>query len=413
MKLQFHLLWASALHNVNRDEDGRPKTAEYGGHTRGRISSQAKKRAIRYSHFPDGQRAVRTREAAIEAFDTLSAAGVEESLAVLAALAVNHALGGGGDVPDDKAVADRIKKLTEKKLVTACMAEFGKEEAAARHALLRKGLGTEQGLVVSTRELAALREGVARLVAVQGERPAELPAELRGWVQALGRDGLLGSDYADIDTALFGRMVAARPEFNVEAACAVSHAITTHAFAIEGDYFSAGEELNVLEGTGAAITSYAFFGAGVYYQHAVLDLDHLHETLGKDAARTRQSLGLFLDGLVHAQPGGKRNAFASDGAASCVLVSAGDGPTFNHMAAFLDPVKPGTGKDPALRDPVTASLDRLAGYHEQVMDAYGQTADTCLFNGHPPSWVLPARASEVRRLEDLRAFVLARAPAAA
>ena len=47
MFLQFHMLTAFPPHNVNRDEDGRPKTVRYGDVQRGRISSQARKRAIR------------------------------------------------------------------------------------------------------------------------------------------------------------------------------------------------------------------------------------------------------------------------------------------------------------------------------------------------------------------------------
>src|SRR4051794_20988492 len=72
MFLQFHLLTAFPPHNVNRDEDGRPKTVAFGGALRGRISSQAKKRALRYApHFENLQRSVRTREAGVFAFVSL------------------------------------------------------------------------------------------------------------------------------------------------------------------------------------------------------------------------------------------------------------------------------------------------------------------------------------------------------
>lgn len=37
--IQFHVLTAFPPHNVNRDEDGRPKTCTLGGSLRGRISS--------------------------------------------------------------------------------------------------------------------------------------------------------------------------------------------------------------------------------------------------------------------------------------------------------------------------------------------------------------------------------------
>ena len=47
--LQLHYLTIYPLSNPNRDDLGRPKTANYGGAPRLRISSQALKRAVRLS----------------------------------------------------------------------------------------------------------------------------------------------------------------------------------------------------------------------------------------------------------------------------------------------------------------------------------------------------------------------------
>ena len=49
------------------------------------------------------------------------------------------------------------------------------------------------------------------------------------------------------DIALFGRMLAANPGYNVEAACQVSHAISVHPVIIEDDYFTAVDDLNAGE----------------------------------------------------------------------------------------------------------------------------------------------------------------------
>jgi CRISPR system Cascade subunit CasC len=101
IKLQFHVLTVLPPHNVNRDEDGNPKRVEFGGSVRGRISSQAKKRALRFApHFPCGQRALRTREAGVEVFDKLSKNGIPEDNAILASIAVNTALGSGDGAAD-------------------------------------------------------------------------------------------------------------------------------------------------------------------------------------------------------------------------------------------------------------------------------------------------------------------------
>src|SRR4051812_10100889 len=47
--VQLHLLTAYPPANLNRDDTGRPKTAQFGGATRLRVSSQALKRAWRTS----------------------------------------------------------------------------------------------------------------------------------------------------------------------------------------------------------------------------------------------------------------------------------------------------------------------------------------------------------------------------
>lgn len=47
---------------------------------------------------------------------------------------------------------------------------------------------------------------------------------------------LLRKEQRSVDMALFGRMLASTPEFNVEAACQVSHALGVSAVTIESDF---------------------------------------------------------------------------------------------------------------------------------------------------------------------------------
>jgi CRISPR system Cascade subunit CasC len=200
-KLSLHLLTAMSPHNVNRDEDGRPKTAMFGAGLRGRISSQAKKRALRFApHFPEGQRAIRTRELAIEVFrkaaETAEAEPdngqpLEQVDAVWLALAINHAIGGGGEKPtreDAESIADPQKRAAEaekdkdkdkdkdknKKAaavkakdrdnrVAKLVKEQHLDQESAKRRALEEELGTEQGLVVSTLERKAALNHVARL----------------------------------------------------------------------------------------------------------------------------------------------------------------------------------------------------------------------------------------------------------
>ncbi|MCM8738628.1 type I-E CRISPR-associated protein Cas7/Cse4/CasC [Azospirillum sp. A1-3] len=406
--LQFHMLTAFPPHNVNRDEDGRPKTCLLGGSLRGRISSQAKKRALRFApHFPKTQRATRTREAGILAFRRLSAAGIDDALAAWAALAVNMAVGGGTAVPT-LAEAETLLGGTKKGKGRKAVEPADDEGAPKPRDEIERSLRSEQGLVVSTRELARLDDALESLIAAWQQNANGFASTLAGWVRTVCKEKLLTRADHDLDTALFGRMVAADPAFTVEAACAVSHAFTTHSFVTEGDYFSAGEELNELGGTGAAITSYAFFGGGVYYQHAVLDRAHLRQTLadGRSAEEAERlvvdAMDHFLTGLLFAQPKGKRNSHASDVAASYVLVTRGGDPALNLGLAFLDPVTPTAGQDL-----MQASIARLTAFHEAARAAYGLTNALCAFNAYPAARAGNApQAPEVWTVEALHRFVL-------
>lgn len=385
MFLQFHMLTAFPPHNVNRDEDGRPKTVRYGDVQRGRISSQARKRAIRMAgQFAgviwDGglklldnedtpRRSTRTREAGLLAFDRLRAGGATPLAATVAAQAVNVAIGG----------ADKLDKLEDiRKSVDKREKSAAGDEDALRHALIaEKDIISPQGLVVSTRELARLEQKLATL------NPAD-EAGVIAWAQSLAKDGLLTSDDIDEDIALFGRMVAANPEKNEEAAVSLSHAITTHAYAPEADYFSAGEELNVQGGTGAAITAYAYFGGGIYYQHAVVDVQHLVAKLGKQ--RAARALDVLVHGLATAQPRGRRNAFASDTVAGWIALDAGEGPTCNLALAFLKPVTlRDEVEDPENKgDLFAASVTRLKAFRKTLANAYGGMSEACVFNAYTP-----------------------------
>src|SRR5262249_35286049 len=52
MRIEIHVLQNFAPSNLNRDDTGSPKDAEFGGYRRARISSQCQKRAVR-NYFRD------------------------------------------------------------------------------------------------------------------------------------------------------------------------------------------------------------------------------------------------------------------------------------------------------------------------------------------------------------------------
>src|SRR5579875_3324008 len=66
MRIEIHILQNFAPSNLNRDDTGSPKDAEFGGYRRARISSQCVKRAVRryfqdHNLIPGENRAIRTK----------------------------------------------------------------------------------------------------------------------------------------------------------------------------------------------------------------------------------------------------------------------------------------------------------------------------------------------------------------
>src|SRR3990172_7394669 len=169
--LQLHFLTPYAPSNLNRDDLGRPKTALFGGSQRLRVSSQSLKRAWRTSDIFEtelaGHIGTRTKRFG------------EEVLPFLA------------KVLDDK---------KRKKLASKLAEQFG--------AVKEEGLRTEQLAHITPEEKRHLEALAGTLASEGGREPSgEELAKLVGHAQGAA------------DISLFGRMLGATTEFNVEAPC--------------------------------------------------------------------------------------------------------------------------------------------------------------------------------------------------
>lgn len=113
-----------------------------------------------------------------------------------------------------------------------------------------------------------------------------------------------------IDLALFGRMLADLPGKNVDGACQVAHALSTHAVTREYDYYTAVDDLKPDDTSGADMIGTVEFNSACYYRYAAIDLEKLHDTLG-DTELVKAGLAAFLRAFVEAIPSGKQNSFAA------------------------------------------------------------------------------------------------------
>ena len=327
--VQLHLLTHYGPANLNRDDTGRPKTVMMGGAERLRVSSPAIKRAVRTSAaFAEPLSAhigTRTKRMAEEVFKQLIAAGRDEKEAV--------------------EIARQIAEV------------FGKPQKE----------GGEHPIY--TEQLVHLAPGERDAIAALGERI------LAGESPEIS-DDLLTQQTSAVDIALFGRMLAAKPAFNVEAAAQVAHALTTHAVGVEDDYFTAVDDLNTFqEDRGAGHVGERGFGAGVFYLYVCLNTDLLVENLGGNTDLAGRAARHLVEALATTSPSGHQNSFASRSYASYIMAERGNAQPRQLSAAFLKPVRG--------QDVMAASIRELKTTKESLDACYGlQTLEWAEMNAH-------------------------------
>lgn len=309
--------------NLNRDDTGSPKTAQYGGVRRARVSSQAWKRAIRLAFanvLDDSQLGERTKR-------------VGESLAGRI-----RALDSAMDV--DQAGEIAVKALT----------------AAGIKVEKKKGEHAESGylLFLSHRQLDNLASAAAEVARNGGEFDKKKMS------------ALANTDHS-VDIAMFGRMVADMADINVDAACQVAHAISVHATENEFDYFTAVDDRKKDDKeTGAGMIGTVEFNSSTLYRYATVDVNRLHDTLG-DAAATKAAVEAFLTAFARSMPTGKQNTFANRTLPDAVLVRVRDTQPINLAGAFETPVRETTSSGR-----VKLAADALADHLKKVEEAYGE-----------------------------------------
>ncbi len=296
--LQLHYLTIYPLSNPNRDDQGRPKSATYGGEPRLRISSQSLKRAARLSDVMqsdlEGHLGERTQRIGELIRDALVNEGV-----------------------DDDTAADLAAKVAD---------VFGKIDEKAKDA---GHIRTRQLAFVSPDERACAID-LARKAAAGESLPD---------VKELKKAVLRRADGA-ADVAMFGRMLADDPDFNRDAAVQVSHALTTHRALVEDDFYTAVDDLKrPTEDTGAGFVDDAGFGSGVFYTYACVNTALLKENLDGDTALAARAAGALAEALATSTPSGKRNSFAHQTFASFVMAECGDRQPRSLAGAFFRPVK--------------------------------------------------------------------------
>lgn len=305
-----HIAAVMPLGNLNRDQNGLPKSGFDGGVQRGRISAQALKRAARVAYRDLGHdESLRTRLAVDVALQEATAYAEEQALAF--------------DAKAGRAAISKvIKALTNSKPETSAKQtdEDGGES--------KPETDSENIIFISRAELTTLAHAVVN-------------AQHGGDVVSVESSLIRDASSPSLDIAAFGRMFAAQADLGTHAAIAVSHAVTTHQMTLIADYFTAVEDVKQ-EHAGAAHIGTSYFTSGVYYRTFTVDIDQLARSWsGISGEGARKALGDLTRCLVRALPSGKATNTNPYTTPFLVLAETQD---FRTAYEFDAPVQPGEGE---------------------------------------------------------------------
>ncbi|MEV5433088.1 type I-E CRISPR-associated protein Cas7/Cse4/CasC [Streptomyces sp. NPDC052701] len=347
--LDIHVLQTVPPSNLNRDDTGTPKSAYYGGVRRARVSSQAWKRATRKAFndlLPPEALGVRTKKVAEALAERITAKdGSLQPVAVeLAAETLQAATGTKIEVPKRKG-------------------KNGDEPAASPT--------SSYLMFLSRRQLDALAELAIEAGGGTGDVDALKNHFKKKENKAAARQAV--DSRHSVDIALFGRMVADSADLNVEAATQVAHAISVHKSDIESDYYTAVDDLNTAEESGAGMIGTVDFNSATLYRYAAVNVDELQRNLGlglrddeAPSAPVEKAVAAFLEAFITSLPTGKVNTFGNHTLPSAVIVKLRDRRPVSFVSAFEEPVPQGPGGG-YLRE----SCRRLVAYVPDLERQYG------------------------------------------
>ena len=341
--LDIHVLHPVPFSNLNRDNLGTPKQVTYGGTVRSRISSQCVKRAARLwlEENTDLDAAVRTRRLPEMTRQALKASGFSDGDGCAAVKAMFWSLGitvAGGADEGDQLRGDQLTFTTAgvaKKLA----------DIATDHRVEILGVAKDRGLTAARAtddgDDDADGESTGRARKPAPTRFTQRDRKRPPWnnIAAVfaGHNAII---------ALCGRMLADMPDTNVDGALQVAHAFTTHAGIVEPDYFTAVDDENPSDETGAGHINVNEFTSGVFYRHATIDLERLRYSLTSeqcedDANATARVAAAFVRAFTVAEPTGRQNAANAHTRPVLIAVAARSDRPVSYAAAFEAPVTAG------------------------------------------------------------------------
>lgn len=370
MIIELHAIQTFAPSNLNRDDTGNPKEALFGGVRRARISSQSAKRAMRVSD--------------------VFAQAVNAPIGIRTKKLVSHAAKRlqeqNSEITDEWAMKNMIDFIAK--------AKYDKKPDDLKRDEDSDELGggeTRILLYISEKEIDEIAQFLRGLWEAEQQVFDEQPDISKFTRQFVKR---LADRTSAPDIALFGRMLADNPKLNIDAACQVAHAISTHEVnAVEFDYFTAVDDFTPKDDSGAGMLGLVAFNSATYYRCARIDWGQLVSNLSGDIELAKQTVSAFMQAFACVVPSGMQNSFVNKHLPDFLLAVARPNNDGQSLAnAFERPVR--VKQDSGYAAP---SVKKLAEYWEQV--------ESCFRLSEPTVAVLNPRGYELDSDELTQATV--------
>jgi len=381
IKIEVHLIQNFAPSNLNRDDTGQPKSSYFGGFRRARISSQCGKRATRqwwreHSTIIVGDRTKRLQR--------LIADRLDQDRDFKKKILDEEDLKTGIRVFTDAYYAAADGKEPQK---TTVLTFIGPDEVNVC-AKVVKEIWDDQGSIEGIAPIVKKVRDFDAKKASKKKTSADSGAKKKGGAalkKAKEIEQRLKAAKLSADIALFGRMLAEQPGRNTDGACQVAHPISTHKVNMEMDFYTAVDDLNPDEETGAGMMGVVGFNSACFYRYALVDRDQLARNLArktgrksgewietldaKDYEETDSVIKAFLEAMVYAIPTGKQNSFAAQNLPSFGLFVRRQGGVPVSLAnAFAKPVRTTRDDD----DLVGLSITALTKHWDAQEKVYGK-----------------------------------------